>query len=64
MFHISVCIDNPDAADNVSRSRDCLVSTSTNSSDTGTFNELLWQAASSLWRRITNGTTSYKSKSE
>ena len=64
MFHISAYTDNPGAADHVSSSRDCLVPTSTNSSDAGIFYGLLWQAASSLWRRISNGTTSYKSKSE
>lgn len=63
MFHFSIYIDSPDA-DNVSSSRDYLVSTSANSSDAGIFNGLLWQAACSLWHSITNGTTSYKSKSD
>ncbi|CAF4871400.1 unnamed protein product, partial [Rotaria socialis] len=47
--------DDRDLADNASSSRDNLLSTDTNPSDGWTFNSLIWQAASSLWHRITNG---------
>ncbi len=63
MFYISLSIDGPDVADNVNTSRDCLLSTSTNTADGWTFDGLLWRATSSLWRRVTKGhTTSNKSK--
>ncbi|CAM2728542.1 unnamed protein product [Rotaria socialis] len=47
--------DDRDLADNASSSRDNLLSTDNNPSDGWTFNSLIWQAASSLWHRITNG---------
>jgi hypothetical protein len=65
MLHISASIDDPDVADNVSRSRTSLLSTGTNSSAVWTFDGLLWRSASTLWRRMTNeNTTLYKSKQE
>jgi hypothetical protein len=64
VIDISVYIDHPDDAD-VGSSRDCLLSTSNHSSRGWTFNGMMWEAASTLWRRMTSGnTTLYKSKSE
>ncbi|CAM4780564.1 unnamed protein product [Rotaria magnacalcarata] len=55
---------NPDGANSIGSSRDCLLSTDT-SSDTWTYHRMLREAASYVWRRMSNGnTTSYKSKSE
>ncbi len=63
-MYISICIDDPDGANSIGTSRDCLLSTGT-SSDNWTFNGLLREAASYLWHRMSNGNnTSSKSKSE
>ncbi|CAF4528313.1 unnamed protein product [Rotaria socialis] len=55
---------NPDGANSIGSSRDCLLSTDT-SSGTWTYHRMLREAASYVWRRMSNGNaTSYKSKSE
>jgi hypothetical protein len=64
VVYISLCVDNPDGANSIGNSRDCLLSTDT-SSDTWTFHGMLRDAASYVWHRMSNGTnTSCKSKSE
>lgn len=64
VIDISIYIDPPDDAE-VGNNRDCLLSTSTHSSGSWTFDGMIWEAASNLWRRMTTGnTTLYKSKSE
>ncbi|CAM2718048.1 unnamed protein product [Rotaria socialis] len=56
--------NNPDGANSIGSSRDCLLSTDT-SSGTWTYHRMLREAASYVWRRMSNGNaTSYKSKSE
>ena len=57
-------IDNPDGANSIGSSRDCLLSTDA-SSDTWTFSRMLLEATGYVWRRVGNGNNaSSKSKSE